>query len=84
MTEPLHDPSAAHVRQLLARRRASGPESTGAEGGPPPSEDIADRIEGTLSRMPAEEIGDPKEFRQALDILLRETRRATRTLASAS
>ena len=83
MTEPLHDPSAAHVRELLARRRASGLESTGAEGGPPPSEDIADRIEGTLSRMPAEEIGDPKEFRQALDILLRETRRATRTLASA-
>jgi Trypsin-like peptidase domain len=83
MTEPLHDPSAAHVRELLARRRAGFLESTGAEAGPPPPDDIADRIEDTLSRIPAEEISDPKEFRQALDTLLRETRRATHTLASA-
>jgi hypothetical protein len=83
MTEPLHDPSAAHVRELLARRRAGVLESTGAEAGPARPDDIADRIESTLSRMPAEEISDPKEFRQALDTLLRETRRATRTLASA-
>ncbi len=46
------------------------------------ADEITSRLEATLQRMPPEEIGDPREFRRALDVLLRTTQRAARKLDS--
>jgi len=79
VTKPLADPAAAHLRSLIAGRRVGGPESLGAEVGLPHPDDVAGGVEDTLSQMldrvPPDEIGDPREFRQALETLLREAAR---------
>jgi V8-like Glu-specific endopeptidase len=50
----------------------------------PSAVDVADRVEATLEqtlkRVPPDEIGDPREFRRALDLLLREAKRTARKL----
>lgn len=47
--------------------------------GSPGADEITGRVEATLRRMPPEEIGEPREFDRALDVL-RVTQRAARKL----
>jgi len=62
--------STRHLRSLVVEQAA----------------DMADRVEArltdTLDRVPPDEVGDPREFRRALEILLRATDRAARKLVA--
>jgi hypothetical protein len=83
VSQSLHDPSATHLRTLLARGGSSALEAFGAEAAPVRPDDIVGRVEEIFSRMPAEDVGDPREFRRALDKMLRATSRAARVLTTA-
>jgi hypothetical protein len=85
------DPSAARIRALLRRRQAPGPHDpprSFAVGGPqergPDPDELTDRVEATmravLARVPGDEVGDPRDFRRALGVLLGETRSAAQRL----
>ena len=92
MNEPLPEPSNTHLRRLVAGRSRASREGVSAESmnlealedARPDADAVTGRIEATLDetlkRMPPDEIGDPREFRHALGILLAETERAVRKL----
>lgn len=88
----LPDPSTRHLRSLviarsLADRRGVPVESVDLEeaaSGRPESAAVTARVEDALAsildRMPPDEVGDPRDFRRALEVLLREIQRSTRKL----
>jgi hypothetical protein len=86
--------TARHLRGLVAARTVADREGISVESvdleaaadAPLVAADVTGRVEAALApaieRMPVDEVGDPREFRRALDILLAETRRATDKLDS--
>lgn len=92
MTAVLPDPSTRHLRGLvvgrtIADRRGESLESIDldkAATARPSADDVTGRVDASLAdildRVPPDEVGDPREFRLALEILLRETARAARKL----
>jgi hypothetical protein len=92
MTAVLPDPSTRHLRSLVAARSVADREGIPvesvdqdeAEVAPPRAGDVTGRVEAalasTLDRVPPDEVGDPREFRRALEVLLRETQRVARKL----
>ncbi len=83
MTQPRRDDQ---LRRLVAARSRAVREGVTAESmstdeaEPPGADEVTNRVRATLEQRPAEEIGDPREFRRALDVLLRTTQRAARKL----
>jgi Trypsin-like peptidase domain len=89
MTAAAPDPSARHLRMLVTARSVADREGTALESvdlaeaaaAPPRADDVTGRVEASLAsvleRMPPDEVGDPREFRRALEVLLRETEHAT-------
>lgn len=94
MTSVIDDSTARHLRGLVAARSVADREGISVESvdleaaadSPPGAADVAGRVEAALApvveNMPADEVGDPREFRRALDILLAETQRTTDKLDS--
>jgi hypothetical protein len=92
MKGPLPDPSTVHLRRLAAGRARASREVVTAksmsleamEDARPEAEALTGLVEAsldeTLKRMAPDEIGDPREFRRALGILLAETKRVARKL----
>jgi Trypsin-like peptidase domain len=86
------DPSTDHLRRLIAGRSRAVRDRVATESmnldaledAQPDAAAVTGRVEATLdetlARMPPDEIGDPREFRRALGILLGETERAARKL----
>lgn len=85
--------ASAHLRSLVlgrpagahrgGRGRAVGQAAMALMPAPARTADditgrVEARLEDTLAQVPQDEIGDPREFRRALAILLRETQRAAR------
>lgn len=88
----LPDPSTRHLRSLVTARSLADGRGVPAESvdfeeaasGRPESAAVTGRVEDALAsaldRIPPDEVGDPRDFRRALEILLRETQRTTRKL----
>lgn len=86
----LPDPSSARLRQLIAMRsgtahgggKAEAIEELAAAG--PGASDLTGQVEArmheVLERVPADEVGDRREFSRALGIMLAETLRTARKL----
>ena len=77
--------SIDHLRRLLAGaaekpRARSGFESVETAAPPPPAADILARVDTAMKQMPADEIGDPAEFRRALNILIEHGERSLNKL----
>ncbi len=84
--------AATHLRDLVVARSAADRNGTGLEsvilddiaGAPPRTEEVTGRLESALApaldRLAAGEVGDPREFRRAREVLLRETQRTMRKL----
>lgn len=93
MTSAGPDSSTRHLRMLVAAGSLADRQGTTIESvdldeaavAPPRADEVTGRVEAaltsTLERMPPDEVGDPREFRRALEILLRETQRAAGKLA---
>ena len=69
--------SASHLRRLLTAFPVRGHEGAGLEaleaaGAPPASADILARVDKAMKAIPPDEMGDPGEFRRALETLYRE------------
>ena len=84
-------PQTEHLRRLVAVRsramRGGGLESVDQDealAAGPGADDVTGRVEArlheVLQRMPADEVGDPREFRRALETLLLATQRTARKL----
>jgi hypothetical protein len=76
--------AAARYRALLTGPGRDGLESVSVDSGARRPDDVTDRVESILKQTPEDEVGDPREFQQALDTLLRHTRRATQSLFAAA
>jgi serine protease len=68
--------STGHLRRLLTASAAGGHEGAGLEaleaaGTPPPSADVLARVDKAMKAIPPDEMGDPGEFRRALETLYR-------------
>lgn len=68
---------ASHIRSVLmqraAREAAASAEGVESDGGSDSSvhpHDVLARVDDALNRMPADEVGDPAEFRKAMQDLL--------------
>lgn len=85
--------ASAHLRNLALRRPTgeAGTLEAPAGGWEPPggsakavADDVTGQLEAALDqafrRVPPDEIGDPGDFRRALDVLLRETHRTVRAV----
>jgi hypothetical protein len=94
MTGTVADTTARHLRGLVAARSVADREGISVESvdlevaaeAPLGAADVTGRVEAALvpavENMPADEVGDPREFRRALDVLLTQTRRTADSLDS--
>ncbi len=74
------------IRSSAPNRRGSSLEAMSVATGivdAPARDDVLHQVEQTLRRMPPDEIGDPQEFRRALEILLSRTDRSLSKLKRA-
>lgn len=83
----LPDPRTEHLGRLARRRPLPSPgglEQLDDAAEPLSADEVAGQVEqvlgAALERLPGDEVGDPREFRRALGILLGETQRAARKL----
>jgi hypothetical protein len=80
--------STAYLRRLVIGRSIASREGVPLESisddelaaRGPGADEVSDRVEDTLRRIPPDELGDPREFRAALTTLLQEARRAAEKL----
>jgi hypothetical protein len=82
MTDALHLRSLVTRRSLAERQGVDLESVDDAEAGRagPGAADVTGRVEASLERIPADEIGDPRDFRRALEVLLRAADEAARKL----
>ena len=82
-------PDSTHVRKLLGGRARAAREGQRAESMQPDladaaeaphPDDVLQRVQTVMDRMPPEEIGNPEEFRRALAIFIAEADRTLRKL----
>jgi hypothetical protein len=79
---------ASRLRGLVAARSVADHEGVtlesvdleAAAAGPVRARALTGRVEATLANLPADEVGDRREFRRALTVLLQETDRTARRL----